>query len=77
MAAGKPVIGVNEGGLKETILDKKTWILISDQAIVSDLKQAIIDLSPEKALEMRESCEKRSQDFSLDSFSEQLKNHVK
>jgi glycosyltransferase involved in cell wall biosynthesis len=24
MAAGKPVIGVNEGGLKETILDKKT-----------------------------------------------------
>jgi hypothetical protein len=26
---------------------------------------------------MRETCEKRSQDFSLDSFSEQLKNHVK
>lgn len=77
MAAGKPVIGVNEGWLKETILDNKTGILISDQADVSDLKQAIINLTPEKALSMRSDCEQRAQDFSLDSFSQQLKSYVK
>ena len=77
MAAGKPVIWVNEWGLKETILDKKTGILISDTAKVSDLKQAIINLTPEKALSMRENCENRAQDFSLESFSEQLRSYVK
>jgi hypothetical protein len=41
------------------------------------LKQAILDLSPEKSLEMREASEKRAQDFSLDSFAEQLKSYVK
>jgi hypothetical protein len=41
------------------------------------LKQAILDLTPKKALSMRADCEARSQDFSLDSFAEQLKNHVK
>jgi glycosyltransferase involved in cell wall biosynthesis len=77
MAAGKPVIWVNEGWLKETILDNKTGILISDEANVSDLQQAIRDLTPEKALSMRTDCELRAQDFSLESFAEQLQNHVK
>ena len=77
MAAWKPVIWVNEGWLKETILDNKTGILISDKAEVSDLKQAILDLTPEKALSMREACEARAKDFSLENFSEQLQNHVK
>jgi glycosyltransferase involved in cell wall biosynthesis len=77
MAAGKPIIWVNEWGLKETILDNKTGILISDQANVSDLKQAIIEMTPEKALSMRNASEKRAQDFSLDSFAEQLKSHIK
>lgn len=77
MAAWKPVIWVNEGWLKETILDKKTGILISDEAKISDLKQAIIELTPEKALSMRENCEIRAQDFSLESFSDQLRSYVK
>jgi hypothetical protein len=41
------------------------------------LKQAIINLTPEKALSMRSDCEQRAQDFSLDSFSQQLKSYVK
>jgi glycosyltransferase involved in cell wall biosynthesis len=76
MAAGKPVIWVNEWGLKETILDNKTGILISDEANVSDLKQAILDLNSEKALSMREACETRAKDFSLESFAEQLTKHI-
>ena len=63
--------------VKETIIDNKTGILISDQADVSDLKQAILNLTPEKALFMRSDCETRAQDFSLDSFSQQLKSYVK
>jgi hypothetical protein len=34
-------------------------------------------MTPEKALSMRKNSERRAQDFSLDSFSEQLKKHVK
>lgn len=77
MAAGKPVIWVDEGGLKETIIHQKTGFLISDEAKISDLQQAIIDLDPQKALSMRQNCEQRAQDFSLESFWEQLQNHVK
>ncbi len=77
MAAGKPVIWVNEWGLKETIIHGQTGILISDEAKVSDLQEAVENLTAQKSLELRENCEKRAQDFSLDNFSEQLKNHVK
>ena len=76
MAAGKPVIGVDDGGLKETIINWETWILIWKDAKVEELREAIEKLTPEIAHDMREKSETRAQDFSLEAFSKQLKSYV-
>lgn len=76
MAAGKPVLGVNEWWLKETIIDKETWVLISPEAKIPDIVDAVKFLTKEKSLEMREKCEKRALDFSLWEFEKQLKNII-
>lgn len=76
MAAGKPVIWVNDWWLKETIIDWKTGILIEKEAKVEDLINAINELTPEKCLEMRYDCECRAKDFSLNSFEEKLKSFI-
>lgn len=73
MAAWKPVLWVNEWGLKETILDKKTWILI-EKVNAEEIKKAINFLTKEKCLEMRQNCENRAKDFSLEEFEKKLKN---
>lgn len=41
MSCGTPVIGVNDGGLKETILDGKTGILIHPDCKPSDIAEAV------------------------------------
>lgn len=76
MSAWKPVLWVNEWGLKETIIDKKTWVLIKSWAKVSDIIDAIKFLTPEKCLDMKLDCEKRANDFSLLSFEKKLKKIV-
>lgn len=76
MAAWKPVIWVNDWGLKESIIDGKTGLLVDKEAKVEDLVKAVELLTPEKCLEMKADCEARSKDFSLDKFSESLKNLV-
>ncbi|MDD3646270.1 MAG: glycosyltransferase [Candidatus Gracilibacteria bacterium] len=76
MAAGKPVLGVNDGGLKETIIDGKTGYLIDKDARIEDIVEAINKLTPEKCLEMKGDCEKRAGDFSLAEFELRLKEFV-
>lgn len=41
MACGTPVIAVNDGGLKESIIDKKTGILINSQCAPEDIREAV------------------------------------
>jgi glycosyltransferase involved in cell wall biosynthesis len=41
MACGTPVIGVSDGGLKETIIDGKTGILIHPDCLPSDISKAV------------------------------------
>lgn len=76
MSAGKPVLWVNDGGLKETIVDGVTWILISKEAKVDDLVVAVQEMTPERALAMRYDCEYRAKEFSLEAFEIQLKTHI-
>lgn len=73
MAAGKPVLWVDDGGLKETIIHQKTWVLISKEAHEQDIITAITYLSKEKSLEMKQECEARAQDFSLEKFERELR----
>jgi glycosyltransferase involved in cell wall biosynthesis len=77
MAAWKPVIGVKEGGIKESVIDGKTGILIPEGWKVADIIHAVQVLTPQKALEMRDACQKRAKDFALPAFETQLKEYIK
>lgn len=77
MAAWKPVLWVDEWWLKETIIDKKTWVLIPAWAKVSDIIEAVNYLTTEKCLEMKFDCENRAKDFSLEEFEKKLKEFLK
>lgn len=72
MNAGKPVIGVNEGGLKETILDGKTGILLNPDFSEKDIISAVNTLSPEKAILMKEACVAQAKNFSEAKFVERM-----
>lgn len=76
MSAGKPVIWVDDGGLKESIIHEKTGLLIDKEAHVDDIISAVHDITPEKALSMRRDCESRAKDFSLESFEKRLKKLI-
>ncbi len=73
MAAGKPVIGVAEGGLLETIIPKQTGLLLPPTFEVDDLVQAIQQLGRSAALAMRSNCEQVAQRFSTQRFVQQMK----
>jgi glycosyltransferase involved in cell wall biosynthesis len=77
MAAGKPVLGVNDGGLKESIINRKTGLLIDKEARIEDIVSGIEFLTPKKSLEMRKDCEKRARDFSFKEFEKKLIKHIK
>lgn len=68
MAAGKPVIGVAEGGLLETIVPGKTGILLPPDFTDDQLVEAVEALTPQRALDMRAACEQHAQAFSLSTF---------
>lgn len=76
MAAGKPVIGVSEGGLLETIVDGQTGLLVKSGPEAGDLIAAVNELTADKALSMRPACEKRAQKFGKRIFMEQLQAHL-
>ncbi|MCD8352156.1 MAG: glycosyltransferase [Planctomycetaceae bacterium] len=68
MAAGKPVIGVNEGGLMETILDGKNGWLLPSPPKPDDLVRLINELTEEKCQAMRYDCEQQARSFSEERF---------
>ena len=72
MAAGKPVIGVAEGGLLETVIHEKTGFLLKPDFKIDDLVESINYLTPEKAKAMRFTCEKRARDFDISIFYEKM-----
>jgi glycosyltransferase involved in cell wall biosynthesis len=72
MAAGKPVIGVREGGLLETIVHGETGILLSPEINSEELIDAVSALTPACALQMRRACEERAQLFSQDLFLDKM-----
>lgn len=76
MAAGKPVIGVKEGGLTETVLHEATGILLEpDRADAPQaLAAAVRALTPEQARSMRSRCEARAREFSTERFDSAMAN---
>lgn len=72
MAAGKPVIGVAEGGLLETIIDGETGLLVASDPVPEDIISAVQTMTPKRALDMRQDCELRAQQFRKEVFLEKI-----
>lgn len=72
MAAGKPVIGVAEGGLLETVLHGETGTLLRPDFDVEDLARAVREMTPDRARAMRKACESRARLFDTARFLERM-----
>ena len=72
MSAGKPVIGVNEGGIKETVIPGKTGLLCPVSLGVKDVVCATNSMTKELALSMRIDCEARAKQFSSQVFRKKI-----
>jgi glycosyltransferase involved in cell wall biosynthesis len=72
MAAGKPVIGVAEGGLLETVVDGETGVLLDPACEVDEVREAVRGMTAARASEMRGAAEARAQDFSEPRFLEAM-----
>jgi glycosyltransferase involved in cell wall biosynthesis len=73
MAAGKPVIGVAQGGLLETIEDGITGILMQPDPGLDEIVQSVEQLTSEAALGMRSGCEERAKLFRQEVFEEKMR----
>lgn len=76
MAAGKPVIGVNEGALPDTVLDQKTGIIISENPSQQDLTAAINELTLKKSLSMKENCINQAKKYDQSVFFEKMDEEI-
>ena len=76
MSAGKPVIGVAEGALKDTVIDGKTGVLIPSNPTLEDLMKAVQEMTPEKALSMKEASRQQSLQFSSTIFFEKMDSMI-
>jgi len=76
MASGKPVIGVADGGLLETIEHEKTGYLLSADPDVSEIIAAVKLLSPQKSRMMRDDCLARATVFDSAVFYQAFDNYL-
>ncbi len=76
MAAGKPVIGVREGGLLETVISGKTGLLVNAMLSVDNICEAVDTLDPQMALGMRYACEARAKLFDRENFLKKIRRVI-
>ena len=76
MSAGKPVIGVAEGGLLETVVDGETGFLMAAPPTVEAVLEAVDRMTANRARAMREACEARARLFSKALFLERMKRFL-
>lgn len=76
MAAGKPVIGVAEGGLLETVLPNETGFLMRRGCATEDICEAVNAMTATKAQGMRTACENRAKLFSKKRFLLEMNNYL-
>ena len=76
MSAGKPVIWVDEGWIKESVINDETWVLIPEWGAVDDIITAVNYLTPKVALSMKTRCIERANDFSYWEFEKKIREFV-
>lgn len=72
MAAGKPVIGVNSGGLTESIIHKHTGLLLNKNPTIKEIQAATHYLNLTRSKKMRIACEKQASRFTVRQFIEEI-----
>jgi len=72
-AAGKPTIGVDDGGLRETIIHRETGYLLPKDYAMTDLIKAVEWLDAQKAAEMSAECKRQAEKFSKSKFVEHMR----
>lgn len=72
MAAGKPVIGVAEGGVMETVIPGKTGVLCPANPSIDDIIEAVNELDTLTSLAMREECQLHAKNFSSEIFFQKM-----
>jgi glycosyltransferase involved in cell wall biosynthesis len=72
-AAGKPVLGVAEGGLLETIEDGETGILIRSNPNADNVSKAVQKMSAEWCLSKRSLCEVQARKYGKEVFVEKIR----
>lgn len=76
MSCGTPVIWVDEGGLKESIVEGETGYRIDPNDLWNGLKGAATKLTPELSSRFSDACTKRAQEFGLNTFQEKVERLV-
>jgi glycosyltransferase involved in cell wall biosynthesis len=71
MASGKPVVAVNEGGYRETVINGVTGLLVN--ADVPSLVEAVRNVS-QKPGRFKDACIDRSKFFDIGTFDERIQN---
>jgi glycosyltransferase involved in cell wall biosynthesis len=74
MGAGKPVIGVAEGGMLEVIEDKKNGWMLPPHFVVEDIVRLVQTITPEMCAAHEAACYATAARFTVDQF---LKNMQK
>ena len=72
MAAGKPVIGVAEGGLLETVVDGQTGCLIKGEMTPEKIIAAVDALEALSPFALRSACEARAAHFDEAVFTQKV-----
>lgn len=72
MAAGKPVIGVAEGGLRETVRHNETGWLIDGEVSATSIAEAVEQLERLGPESMRVACERQAGQFAEAVFVERI-----
>ncbi len=73
MGAGTPVIAFNSGGVKETVIDGKTGVLV-DEVSAESYTEAVKNFDPEKYLV--KDCKERASEFSKERFKQNFLNYI-
>ncbi|MFH1216828.1 MAG: glycosyltransferase [Pseudomonadota bacterium] len=73
MAAGKPVIGVAEGGLLESMIPGETGVLLRPDFNEELLCREVREMTPARALAMRTACERRARVFNKEIFVQKMR----
>lgn len=77
MAAGKPVIGVAEGGLLETLIEGETGILIDSKIDAEKIKDSFKIISRPTALSMKADCINKANFYKNKNFRMKIENFLK